>query len=270
MSASDKDYKFGTKNNWRRWQWNRIVERLTKPARESIVLYLAGKDDLDRREALRRGFRSENLIAIDNNLEIVKNLRSKGVVAIHGDLIDIIANWSGDPRIDVIVADFCGGLTKKCGSGLIREMAYSKGLAMRTVLSVNMLRGRDGDLPKYIKNAITPAIPYAIKHRGLLLISAIMMDLMRSVNDIFKSIENWEVLHGCRFENWFNNTFRPSCFNYKSKSVFMDSVVMVWPGDMSLDPISCRTSRDVKNKISSSKAIRSMRKNGKLREASCW
>jgi hypothetical protein len=75
------NYKFGTKANWRRWQWNRIVERLAVPVRDAVVVYLAGPEDLDRPVALSKGFRPDNLIAVDRDGDVVKQLRMNGTLS---------------------------------------------------------------------------------------------------------------------------------------------------------------------------------------------
>ena len=41
-----ESYKFGNKNNWRRWQWNKIMERLNKPPKDAVVVYLIGPCDI--------------------------------------------------------------------------------------------------------------------------------------------------------------------------------------------------------------------------------
>lgn len=49
---NEENYKFGTKNNWRRTIWNEIDSRLDKNEKDLIVLGLFGEQDLDRKIAM--------------------------------------------------------------------------------------------------------------------------------------------------------------------------------------------------------------------------
>lgn len=104
-------YKFGDKNNWRRWVWNRICERLTKPRRDAVVVYLPGKEDLDRKVAVERGFSPYNLIAVDRSPSVVSIMKAKGALCIEGNLIDVLQCFKNtNVRVDVVLADLCCGL----------------------------------------------------------------------------------------------------------------------------------------------------------------
>lgn len=149
MTVEDEiNYKNGAKNHWRRTVWNRIVERLLVPPPDAVVLYLAGLTDLDRPEAIRRGFRAENLIAVDRSLEKAQALRNKSVLTIHGDFLDAAASFPR--RVDVIFGDFCCGLSydlmgRIFGIGLLP-------FTRQAVFAFNFLRGRDpGCLPQVWK-----------------------------------------------------------------------------------------------------------------------
>ena len=140
-----KNYKFGTKNNWRRQLWNHIVALLkemhVKPG-DAKVLYLAGRDDLDRVEAKRRGFKDWNLFAVENDVRTLRALRDKGVIAIRGDFSEVLYCWP--QHLDVVIADFCCGYHKKTVMKFIEAVLHSRGTP-RSILALNMLRGRDRD-----------------------------------------------------------------------------------------------------------------------------
>lgn len=140
-----KNYKFGTKNNWRRQLWNHIVALLkemhVKPG-DAKVLYLAGRDDLDRDEAKRRGFKDWNLFAVENDVRTLRALRDKGVIAIHGDFSEVLYCWP--QHLDVVIADFCCGYHKKTASKFIEAVLHSSAMPA-SILALNMLRGRDRD-----------------------------------------------------------------------------------------------------------------------------
>lgn len=140
MSA-DRDYKVGRKNQWRRELWNAITDRLHVPAREALVLYLAGPDDLDRPLALARGFKPLNLIAVDRDAETVTRLRRSGALCVRGDMVDVVLSWPSDKPLGVILGDFCSGLEKR-----LWELAAYTALMPQfwdAVIAVNLQRGRD-------------------------------------------------------------------------------------------------------------------------------
>lgn len=104
-----ENYKTATKNNWRKQCWNEIARRVSNK-KNAVVLYLAAEQDLDRGEAIRRGFRAENLIAVDLRQTVVDSLRSRGKVAIQGRIEHVACAWHD---VDVVYADFCCGFTRE-------------------------------------------------------------------------------------------------------------------------------------------------------------
>lgn len=141
MSGENFDYKFGNKNNWRRWVWNRIVERLAVPPAEAVVLYLAGQQDLDREIAIQRGFKGHNLIAVERDELVAAQLRKKGVLTIQGEFGDVLQFWPLGHEIHVVFGDFCSDMTLKLWTAitLTAFLAYTK----NAVLAFNFQRGRD-------------------------------------------------------------------------------------------------------------------------------
>lgn len=134
-------YRNGQKNNWRRSAWNAIDDLVRGPKRDKIVLYLPGSTDLDRPEALRRGYKDANLIAVERDPAVAKVLRAKGVTTIIGDLLTVMQSWPGNLPVGVVIADFQSGLDAYTGR-VVREYlshpAFDGG-----VLLTNSQRGRD-------------------------------------------------------------------------------------------------------------------------------
>lgn len=250
------NYKYGQKNNWRRWQWNRIEERLKVRKKEAVVLYLAGKEDLDRAEAIRRGFNPTNLIACELENDAVKILRDKGVNVIHGDLIDVLIHWK-NPKIDIVIADFCCGLSKKTGQRFFVDNAFwSSGTNSNCVYSVTLLRGRDGDFKPHILynflNEYSVGPQQLRKHRGFYAMTLTVVGILKA----FLSKENYPA---DEFEWWMKRLFDPSFFSYKTKNrhTIMDSVVFSTPCELGA-PISARD-MNYTRKIAAAKAIRTLR-----------
>lgn len=180
-------YKYGPKNNWRRWQWNRISERITIPTIDAIVLYLAGKDDLDRAIAVEHGFSPSNLIAIDREEEVVKHLRGKGALCLKGDFLTVVrACWFSKMRPNVLIADFCGGLSEDISMVTTMSLfdVYQGLLADDAVISINMMRGRDKgflmDNYKKVKN----------RHRGVIIVEHFVETLYHSLLEVCCNMPN--------------------------------------------------------------------------------
>lgn len=136
MSGGSFNYKFGTKNNWRRWAWN----RLAPASKDDVVLYLAGERDLDRAVAIEKGFDPRNLIAIEQDPNVVASLRRRGVNCIHGDFQQVVRSWGGR-NVSVVFGDFCSGIPKDFHITLGR-MSASPCFA-DTVCAWNLMRGRE-------------------------------------------------------------------------------------------------------------------------------
>jgi hypothetical protein len=139
--GSRLDYKFSSKNHWRRTIWNDVLRRTNGREKKEVILYLPGKDDLDRNVALSKGVPDNNLIAVEKNKENVKSLRKKGVNVIEGDLFSVVESWSSSKKICAILADICSGVEPSVlnifSSISLRESARE------SVLMLNMQRGRD-------------------------------------------------------------------------------------------------------------------------------
>jgi hypothetical protein len=170
VSAPKTGYKFGNKNQWRRWVWCRIAERLRGRAKDALVVYLAGQEDLDRANAVRKGFRASNLIAVDKSASVVGALRTSGALAIDADLIAVIEAWNPSRQIDVVLADFCCGFERPVVRALIGALFSPH--AFGAVIVVNFLRGRDPS-----SNALRAALSLGLdderqKHRGAMFVMA--------------------------------------------------------------------------------------------------
>jgi len=135
------NYKNGQKNNWRSRCWNLVSEAIGRDKSKAIVLYLPGSLDLDASIAIRKGFDSCNLIAVERQAKIARVLRKSGRNTINGNLGEVMRSWPDNRRVSVIVADLQCGLTLDAVNilwawGLFPAFAKS-------VLVLNMQRGRE-------------------------------------------------------------------------------------------------------------------------------
>lgn len=294
MEIGLKNYDFGAKRKWRKQIWNEIIKRITVPKGEAVVLYLPGPDDEDGKIATSKGFKRRNLIAVDLNEENIFKIRAKGGFGICGDLESVLEAWT-EPKIDVVVADFCGGLSMTMITKFPMILAHSPGIKdikkagdSRCVVMVNLMRGRDAETNIFRKNNKVNT-----KHRGQhfmdmyygmesFLLFHYCMEYNR-LNDIFKGgdfVGKKDALNGIArlfannggipddlFNgdefNWDNGkTFKevnPVYLSYKSISrVYMDSVVFSHCGYFPVEYSKYDSSKQTKRLIAATKAIRTM------------
>lgn len=156
------------KDSWRNWQWNQLRERVTVHPRDAIVLYLAEPDNADYSAAIKRGFSSNNLIAVTIDPKICEMLRASGQLCIYGDIFQVIRAWPIDLPISAVVFDFYCALEKKVSEGLLPICFHAS--MQRAVVSLNCLRGREhtNKNVRLLFDSIEKRIPDNpwLKHRG--------------------------------------------------------------------------------------------------------
>ena len=104
------DYRNPQKNQWRARVWGAIRAATPNPS-SGLVLYLPGSTDLDARIAVRRGFRLENMVAIDRDKSIISQLRADRRIAINADLFETLLAWPDHVKVGAVIADLQCGLT---------------------------------------------------------------------------------------------------------------------------------------------------------------
>lgn len=128
-------------------------------------MYLASESNLDAQTALQKGFKAENLVAVERDAEKVKSLRKRGIQCICGDIFEVATAWGR--RIDVLNLDFCCGLEKSVTSGLLLSAVHPG--TRRAVFAVNLQRGREKGMGE-VMSAFQFMRPDSNKpkHRGVL------------------------------------------------------------------------------------------------------
>lgn len=249
------DYKYGSKNHWRRTIWNRIVERLNVPPSEALVVYLGGEMDLDRKIAREKGFRDENLILVDNDEKVVTAVRKRGHLAIHGDFLKVIQYWPHRRPIDVCFGDFCCGLNQEYTDSVTFKFLISSAI-FNSVCAFNFLRGRDpntNDLRSEINSVFkrSNSVLSNQKHRGVFLFSLLLIKVCQLAHgdirisreqngrvvaelrdlQLLSEEEKLKRLLFCKeIISSLKNKVRAEFFDYRStKFQIFDSVVYVHP-----------------------------------------
>ena len=246
-----ESYASGTKETWRGWAWNRIIEHLPgyKPwlgkgalsrlCEDKVAVYLPGPDDFDRQAALSKGFRNENLIAVDVCSERIASVRKHGGIGLQGTLQEVLLHWSPTMRCDVVVADLCCGMTEdvwRLGEAIV--------VAMRSpgVVAANLLRGRDAGSNwmreqnaeierRCVTKGISPLeCKYLGKHRGWEFLLGFIWNLLDS-----RGVENAAVRG--TVERWMTY-FHPKFYSYRSPESrqWFDGIVFRWGGRGEVDP----------------------------------
>ncbi len=240
MSGAVMNYDFGPKRHWRRWVWNRIADKVASP-RDAVVLYLAGAADNDRPLAKARGFRDDNLIAIEKNQTALRSLRADGVLTVGADFfraVDAMAISSiASNGIQVVSADLCGGLSVPIFNGLLKWTCYP--CMQHCVFVVNLLRGRDAQVNP-IRELITDEFG---KHRGMILLHWVFCKLASHGEDI-EALKNgatvsdkthWRYRELVRRASAAYTTYRSTANQTFDTVVFRNPLSDLSPGAVQID-----------------------------------
>jgi hypothetical protein len=291
-------YDFGPKNNWRRWAWNRICERLSCQRKDAIVVYLAGEEDLDRYIAVSKGFNPNNLIAVDINYNVIKKIKEKGGLAIHGNILNVIQSFYDlNTKIDVLICDFCHGLNKEIDNLAyhLSSPKFARCFNDKSVILINMLRGRetkDSEIKNLLSNFALEKLGNKIfispKHRGEMFINSfsLIISFLKSNIDYYELNiesrsniemswdENGHFRSNIPVENIIKSgkcigmgdvldTLNSVFFTYQNNRHNMDSVIFNYNNKdfINLDDINCELvfNEDFINNTNKTRAIMAVR-----------
>lgn len=233
-------YDDPAKDAWRGWKWNTIAAQLTgwkrlnpkeqaRQLQNKLVLYLVGPDDCDRKRAVARGFSNHNLIAVDIVQERVDEVRARGGFAIRGSLQQLVANWPSDWPLDVIDGDFCSGATNDV-LNLASCLGCSQAVRKATVVSLNMMRGRDSQsncireafrsLSNADRDVIAAKLPGMIgvrdiaKHRAATWFANLLLGEWPYSNRFEKALDCDWIRHELNPRtNWYRSKTSGQCFD---------------------------------------------------------
>jgi hypothetical protein len=244
-------YKAGQKKNWRGWLWNRATERLTTPVENAVVLYLAGPEDHDRQKAIARGYRNENVIAVDIDADNIERVRRAGGIGICANLTSVLLAWPEDWPIHAILGDFCGGLAGPAADFAMALWAC-EGMRPGTVVAVNLQRGRDA-VSNEVRSLLS-RIGYG-KHRG-----KAFMGMMLGYIRVFE--KNGAITRQQRElgERFIEHKAAYNSYTSTGRTWF-DTVVFKWPGVLGK---GCGVDDDeldaeVARKVAALRAVRTMK-----------
>jgi hypothetical protein len=282
-------YESGRKKSWRPWKWNRYVERLSemgKKPKDAIVLYLPGpiekkgdpkgkNFDPDRKIAIRKGFKNNNLIAINSDSKIITEVRNRGGYAVCGDLFEIVKYWIGEPQVDIIDADLCQGFDYKLIQ-LCITILTSAGISKEAIIGLNIFRGRDS-YGKWLRELTEKHIGWNIKNRAELFYCALLsfsskLKLYESRFNGVKTLWEWlETPIRNEYENKLYNNYtkimqwkiNPLYYSYRSENskTYMDTIIFNRPIKIKIPHLKDESNNHIRMKIAAIKAWRTIRMN---------
>lgn len=271
MKEGLASYKFRNKNNWRKWAWNQIRDRVDTPS-EEVILYLADEYDLDRPVALSKGFKHYNLIAINKDKEICETLRGQKKIAMHGDLVSLLLSWDKISTLQptVVFADLCGTINTAIDVTIASlSMKYPP-----KVLVLNMIKGREtrGGFGSFFVRRMNKTVGKPIDRAVALL--PILQGIIGEYFFGFSSLsKNWTKKECALVYNMMLEQMVPNWRAYKSvNGSVMNSIAFSIPTDLFIGtsekhPLlnQYKYSNKLTRQISANLAIRTMRMNKTLK-----
>jgi hypothetical protein len=212
-------YANKTKDTFGRgWAINRIVDRLRLcgiDLAQAGVLYLAG-EAYDRKTLLKRGFREENLCAVDTDAGAVRCVRDAGGMAIQDKLVHLLLCWPTDLPMHAVLADYNCGFDEHVAH-LIWAL-LSPGLADGAQVYINLQRGRDEVRRVFDWNKVVKVVG---KNRAKAFIRLMCGILVQTRTDNWTEDQAIEFVH---------SRMAPIlAAPYRAHSVYMDGAVFTVP-----------------------------------------
>lgn len=284
LSGSKISYLSGTKNNWRRWAWNRITELPGRKTKDRLVLFLGSPNTQDLTEALRRGYAAHNLIAIERNAENTKEMRRQRITTINAHASTVLQAWPDEVRVDALFLDFCCGIDTEIYQCIL---ATTRPAFRGASVMVNMQRGRDsvGIMRRAMSGADLSEISRLVSAGFLTRFSDPESTNRAQWLNMCRQAWLWAwgggLELGAEDRMWLGTQIaehmrlcKEKHFSYRHSRVFMDSVVYLNQPVELFDLVSEAyrphwedAKRSVRTTVSAALAIRTMRKAGKLKEA---
>lgn len=225
MASGLEIYDASSKEDHRRWLWNRLAQR-TRPTNR-FGLYLCGPEDRDRQVAMTKGFSNGGLVAVDISEEYISRIRRAGGRGIASDIGDVLRHWNDGP-LDFVAIDSTSTI-----ESVLRWYAdghLSGAITRRTAVYLNIQRGREKALSPYCAQMLAEGK----KHRGLWAISHLVHYWMAKECGPEWDTNAGTVAHIEMFERAWS-LCAPNFSRYRSSKVMMDSVVFRgWPDDTSM------------------------------------
>lgn len=216
------DFNNRTKDNWRRWAWNR--HRVVCP-NGGTALIMAGTSTAEAQLGRDRGF---SVISCDTNKDCVKNARNQGEPCVEDSPLNLLRTG----EFPIVTLDWLGDLKLEAWQSfdVARQRCHS--------VVLNLLRGRKSCLTdaeiKHAKRGVSKWFPFLHPlHRGgyvaFLWADRFAHQTIEGFNHHFgKAAKNPELLYQMVMKAAIEKLYRFQFYSYRSRSVhnvmYYDSV----------------------------------------------
>lgn len=133
-------YSSATKNKYREAVWDYFAKSLNVD--KAVVLFFPGRDGLEIPVAMKRGFKEENLIAIDTDDGVFTQQWAQEYPRIKKINASLGNTNKFETRIDAANLDFCGNISSLMVKEL-RRFSESDSLQDDALVAITVLRGRE-------------------------------------------------------------------------------------------------------------------------------
>lgn len=133
------DYDFGNKRQWRRTVWSQLWDKADPDRlREGVFIYLGGKSNHDRDLLLSKGVRPHNIISVDWDERVAKEVRGRGNLCIVGNIFDVLIAFPDSVPIAAACLDVCSSVTEFTAGEMTDVIMQSN-----FPVAINLMRGRE-------------------------------------------------------------------------------------------------------------------------------
>lgn len=153
-SAPIGGYEFGAKRHYRRNVWatiRRICQRLAIPRGSAHALLMPSIEGTEIEVAMQAGFKEQHLHVVDRNPAIVAHLKRRfPKINAYGVELETACSRLAKKGVDLRVAnlDFCSYVNRDVIAAVEAARACI-GRANKGCVAVNVLRGRERDVPMW-------------------------------------------------------------------------------------------------------------------------
>jgi hypothetical protein len=196
---------------------------------------LPSAEDHDRSIAVKKGFRSVNLIGVERNQKALIAARDRGSLTVSGDFFDAVEIIARSREVSVVFGDFCCGLDGELPLRLA-ELFHIPGLH-RAVFALNLMRGRDPSSSSYRGHADKFCLEDALKkHRALIAATAACRTVARSIGsqDADKVLARYKLLlDQLGYADECLNSYKSTSGQVFDSMVFRNPMSSFWKSDVS-------------------------------------
>ncbi len=214
------------KSEWRSSLWRAASEYCSL---DDWVLSLAGTRFLDRKEAVKNGFRKDRVIGVDTSKEVEAHNTAHGRTVIRHNLSTVLAAWTRP--LSFVNADFCSNAqNKEVGKTILNWLCNPICVAAPMCITVSVGR-ESGPLLQQLKSS-TKYPEIAKQNRAIFAFYYWTITILTSFRETSGYDPSQQVV------DWLDNNWGWK-FQYRAHRMRMDSYIIGHPGDKYLTDWNC-------------------------------